>query len=188
MSKTRRKTGKKISTSLIKQVGKEIFTKEVNVEVIEENGGDKWQKFYSYKVVLNTNGMDMNLHRLKTLRGVVMEKVEDKRRLKAKLELAHLGNEEYDVVLVFTQHNKPKVKSRADRAADAKQQMADGLADLQAVMEEVEQWKDNMEGNNLENTPKFTEVQECYDALESICGDIEGYLDEIDEVQFPSMY
>jgi len=35
------------------------------------------------------------------------------------------------------------------------------------LKEESGSWKENMEGANMEHLPKYDEVSECYDALET---------------------
>jgi hypothetical protein len=42
-----------------------------------------------------------------------------------------------------------------------------GTTDVSDLKSEIEDWKDNLEGNNMEHLPKFEEVQECFDVLES---------------------
>jgi cysteinyl-tRNA synthetase len=46
---------------------------------------------------------------------------------------------------------------------------------------EIEEWRDNMESNNMEHMPKFEEVSECYDALEQL---LDGELDSVEVPEF----
>lgn len=84
------------------------------------------------------------------------------------------------------------------------------LGEIESLKEEIEEWRDNMEGagTNLETTEKFTTVSECADALDGIYNDLESALqsvdtvgdlstaldeietafDECDNVEFPGMY
>ena len=49
-----------------------------------------------------------------------------------------------------------------------------GRQDVTDLKEEIEAWKDGLEGNNMEHLPKYEEVSECYDALDSAIGGLEG--------------
>jgi len=86
------------------------------------------------------------------------------------------------------------------------QSIVSGLdtSELTALAEEMGSWRDNLQGTNLENTSKYSEVEETVDTLESIddsipsiesVDDIEGAADdleskaeELEGVSFPGMY
>lgn len=46
-----------------------------------------------------------------------------------------------------------------------------GYSELQCLRDEVREWADNMEGNNLGSTPKYEEVSACADQLDSVADD-----------------
>ena len=52
--------------------------------------------------------------------------------------------------------------------------------DMTDLKQEIEDWKDNLGGNNMEHLPKYEEVSECYDALDSGVSTLEGI--EVPEV------
>ena len=86
------------------------------------------------------------------------------------------------------------------------------MSDLESLADEIRSWADNMGGTGLENTGKYSEVEECAEALESIdtsidmptwdetdlssvadecescADDLEGKASEITDVNFPRMY
>ena len=49
-----------------------------------------------------------------------------------------------------------------------------GRVDVADLKQEIEDWKDNLEGNNMEHLPKYDEVSECHEALESALERLEG--------------
>lgn len=53
-----------------------------------------------------------------------------------------------------------------------------GKSDIEGLRDEISEWKENMESNSMEGLPKYDEVSECYDALETI-------YDRLEEVEFP---
>jgi chromosome segregation ATPase len=46
--------------------------------------------------------------------------------------------------------------------------------DLEELMSEMESWRDNMSSANMEHLPKYDEVSEAYDNLESMKDELEG--------------
>ncbi len=42
-----------------------------------------------------------------------------------------------------------------------------GQSDVEGLKEEINEWKDSLEGNGMEHLPKYEEVSECADALDS---------------------
>lgn len=78
--------------------------------------------------------------------------------------------------------------------------------EFEALKEEMESWRDNMSGTNLESTQKFQDVSDCCDALDQISADslgeepdsiedaeqkaddIEQAASELESVEFPGMY
>ena len=56
------------------------------------------------------------------------------------------------------------------------------VGELQSLKEEIEEWRDNLSNANMEHLPKFEELSECYDTLESTLDDLEGQLNEVTEL------
>jgi flagellar biosynthesis/type III secretory pathway chaperone len=78
-------------------------------------------------------------------------------------------------------------------------------SDIQELYDEIENWKSNLEGTNLENSGKYSELEECCDALQEIIdnldnpsiddsdpetakSDLEGLELDGSSVNFPGMY
>jgi len=77
-------------------------------------------------------------------------------------------------------------------------------SELESLKEEMENWRDNMSGTSLENTGKYSEVEEAADSLgsidvegksidspddiESVADELESAADELESVNFPGMY
>lgn len=81
-----------------------------------------------------------------------------------------------------------KYKSRATRLSEALDGIRDGLSEIESLQEEVDNWKEGMEGTNLEQTDKYQMLTEASDALSSGHDDIENALSELENVEFPTMY
>lgn len=63
--------------------------------------------------------------------------------------------------------------------ASAEGAFEDGKSEVEGLKEEMSEWKDNLENNNMEHLPKYDEVSECADALETAG-------DTLDGIDFPS--
>lgn len=82
-------------------------------------------------------------------------------------------------------------KEIEDAIETAKSTAVDGINELK---DEIDNWKSGLEGTNLENSSKFSELEDCVSALE----DLESEVDSLDasnieipdagNVSFPSMY
>jgi len=60
---------------------------------------------------------------------------------------------------------KLKTESITQTITDA---LEDAKFELSSLAEEMGEWRDNMEGTNLENTTRYEEVSECADTLEDL--------------------
>ena len=81
-----------------------------------------------------------------------------------------------------------KQESRATRLGKALGQMEEGLSEIETLADEMESWRDNMSGTNLENTEKYQSVDECAETLRSAFDDIECAKSELEGVEFPGMF
>ncbi|MEM2738288.1 MAG: hypothetical protein QXK93_04825 [Candidatus Bathyarchaeia archaeon] len=61
--------------------------------------------------------------------------------------------------------------------------LEDAKDDLYALYEEMDSWRSNMEGTNLEYTQKYEMVSECADILEEQCSRLEDFIAEIEGVE-----
>lgn len=52
---------------------------------------------------------------------------------------------------------------------------------VEELRDEITEWQENMESNNMEHMPKYDEVTECKDALDNM---LDGELDSIDCPEF----
>jgi hypothetical protein len=75
-------------------------------------------------------------------------------------------------------------KNRTERAADIASDLRDVIADLDGLKEEVENQRDNMSGTNLENTQKYSTLDEAADALDSISQELDNQASELEGVVF----
>jgi len=64
--------------------------------------------------------------------------------------------------------------SRSNRLSEA----ADTVQELQ---DEIMEWREKLEGTNLENTEKYQELQDCEDALQEV-------IDSMQNVEFPGAF
>ena len=91
------------------------------------------------------------------------------------------------------------------------------VGEIECLKDEIENWKSGMEGTNLENSNKYSELEECFGYLESAVSELESLsfdseineetdpeelkdrlqefvdtlqasIDELENVQFPGMY
>ena len=79
-----------------------------------------------------------------------------------------------------------KNPSRRERLDKAIEEIQAQLFIIEELRDEIDNWKSNLEGTNLENTSKYTELEECHDALESLHDEIESAIGEADNISFPS--
>jgi hypothetical protein len=77
--------------------------------------------------------------------------------------------------------------SRADRLANALEQIENGLADVEELKDEVESWRDNLP-EGLQNGELYERLDECCSTLDDAYGEIESGKDNLGGVEFPSMY
>jgi len=81
-----------------------------------------------------------------------------------------------------------KTASRATRLSDALSKIDEGLSEIEALADEMDSWRDNMQGTNLENTEKYSRVEETADTLRQGYDDIESARGDLDSVEFPGMF
>lgn len=81
-----------------------------------------------------------------------------------------------------------KQKSRATRLSNACSKIAEGIAEIEELKDEIVSWKEGMEGTNLEQTAKYSELEECADQLENAVSELDSSNNELEGVEFPGMY
>lgn len=76
-------------------------------------------------------------------------------------------------VHLTTLKNDEMPKIRGERAklikSDITGAFEDGKVDIEALRDKITEWKENLEGNNMEHLPKYDEVSKCADQLETAC-------------------
>jgi hypothetical protein len=101
-----------------------------------------------------------------------------------------------------------KYKSRATRLAIATETISNfadsiggvtikdfenSISEIQLLLDEICSWRDNIEGTALENTQKYSDLQECVEILESLDLDIaerdkdtlQDLVAQLMEIEFP---
>jgi len=81
-----------------------------------------------------------------------------------------------------------KYQSRAKRLSEALDLIDQGYSMVSDLADEMESWRDNMSGTNLENTEKYNTVDECAETLRSAADEIETAKGDLDGVEFPGMF
>ena len=81
-----------------------------------------------------------------------------------------------------------KYKSRSKRLSDALDRVTDAIEEIEILRDEIEEWKSNMEGTNLENTNKYEQLEECSGELEQLMDDLENAKDSEYNIIFPGMF
>jgi len=84
-----------------------------------------------------------------------------------------------------------KVSRNFSRSADlmsARAMFEEGTSIIAHLKEDMESWRDGMEGTNLENSAKFEQVSEAASSLEDLESEAEGVASSCDNIDFPGMY
>ena len=81
-----------------------------------------------------------------------------------------------------------KNQSRASRLSDAMSNILLAKEEIEMLRDEIENWKDGMEGTNLENTYKYEQLDECYEGFEDIINDLDDITGREDDILFPGMF
>lgn len=110
-----------------------------------------------------------------------------------------------DAATAEAAEDQPDPKAVAKILEQAQQVLADfDAGELDALREELENWRDNLSGANMEHLPKYAEVEEAADTLsnidadqpdlsdaddiELVADDLESRADELEGVSFPGMF
>ena len=78
--------------------------------------------------------------------------------------------------------------SRAKRLLAALDTIQGALEEIEELKSELEDWRTNLEGTNLENTHKFEQLGEAIDQLEEGHGEIANGVSSLENVEFPTMF
>ena len=81
-----------------------------------------------------------------------------------------------------------KRMSRAARLEAALDKVRDGIEGITELRDEIENWKSGMEGTNLENTQKYSDLGDCEDALSSAIDELENGVSSAESIEFPGMF
>ena len=77
-----------------------------------------------------------------------------------------------------------KYKTRADRLKEIKDKLEEAYGELEELAGEVEEHVANMSGTNLENTEKYSTLEELSETLMGCVDDMENVINELEEVEF----
>lgn len=77
---------------------------------------------------------------------------------------------------------RPKRK-RVEETLTVNDALEKALSDLQQLSDEMDSWRSNMEGTNLEYTMKYEQVSECADILMEQASNLEDVKDEIQSLE-----
>lgn len=91
---------------------------------------------------------------------------------------------------------RDELRSAVETAIDQVKQ--DHVGDIEELRDEIENWKTGLEGTNLENSQKYSDLDECYNELDNLLSEIDSMsADDLDldslvpdsgSVNFPGMY
>ena len=79
-------------------------------------------------------------------------------------------------------------KSRVDRFDEAMGNFSKAFNEIETIKDELENWKDGIEGTNLENTDKFSDLCDAVAGLTKGCDLIDKALDHLEDVEIPGAY
>ena len=79
--------------------------------------------------------------------------------------------------------SRPTRSERLNQTLDKIEELAEEIAFLH---DEIGDWKEKLEGTNLENTQKYTDLEECESALDELQQNFEDAINAGREIQFPS--
>jgi len=98
------------------------------------------------------------------------------------------GNERRVESVYFVRGTKvAKYKSRTDRLNNALDEIRNQIMEIEGLRDEITQWKEGMEGTNLENTQKYQDLEQCEQDLDTLIDDLNSAVDSTSP-EFPGMY
>ena len=80
-----------------------------------------------------------------------------------------------------------KYKSRTDRLNNALDEIRNQIMEIEGLRDEITQWKEGMEGTNLENTQKYQDLEQCEQDLDTLIDDLNSAVDSTSP-EFPGMF
>jgi hypothetical protein len=75
--------------------------------------------------------------------------------------------------------------SRNGDLMSAKEKFEEGATIIAHLKEDMEHWREGMEGTNLENSAKFSDVEECASKLDDLSNEADSVVNGCDNVEFP---
>lgn len=78
--------------------------------------------------------------------------------------------------------------SRRDELNKVIDSLRESFGTIEDLKDQLQTWHDNLEGTNLENTAKYTELEDIIDIFESGLDSIANAITELEEIEFPSAY
>lgn len=75
-------------------------------------------------------------------------------------------------------------KSKQDRLSEATDRLADAMAAVESIIDEVGEWRDNTE-ENFESCDWHQELSDCCDTLDEAKDSMESTLDDLRNITLP---
>ena len=79
----------------------------------------------------------------------------------------------------------PKKKSRQDRLNEAVQLLQAGYDDINIIKDELENWKCNMEDNNMEHLPIYAVLEQATDDICDAISQIYEQITQLEAIEMP---
>ena len=77
-----------------------------------------------------------------------------------------------------------EIEEETLRISDNVQDIQNTSDGIQELHDEIESWHDNMQGTNLENTQKYSDLEDCMGELDNVISSIDG----ISDPEIPEKY
>jgi len=81
-----------------------------------------------------------------------------------------------------------KRQSRATRLEAALDKVRAGIEEITELRDEIENWKSGLEGTNLEQSQKYSDLETCCDELDNAVNELENGVSNAESVTFPGMF
>lgn len=78
---------------------------------------------------------------------------------------------------------KPRKKWKTFDCTDSTSEALSNLANIEELKQEMEDWKSSLEDNEMEQLPKYEEVETCYDVLEDCYNEIEEIISTLENCE-----
>lgn len=80
---------------------------------------------------------------------------------------------------------RPRRQSKQARFSTALEKIREGLEEINDIKSDLENWRDGLQGTNLENSDLYSRLDEACDTLDEQTSTIDDALNELDSVEIP---